>query len=66
MSDDKHADKHADPVIDEIRAIRHEISARFGHDPKKLVEYYIELQRRHADRLVSMPGAARKRDEPAA
>ena len=45
-----------DPPIDEIRAVRHAISARFGHDPRKLVEYYMRLQMRHADRLVWSPG----------
>ena len=41
-----------DPVIDEIREIRHRISARFDHDPERLVGYYIELQRRYQDRLI--------------
>jgi hypothetical protein len=44
----------SDPAIDEIRAIRHEISARFDHDPRKLVEHYMQLQRRHADRLIAV------------
>ncbi len=48
----------SDPVIDEIREVRHRISARFGHDPEKLVAYYIELQERHRDRLLPMPKAA--------
>src|SRR4051812_49184050 len=30
----------SDPAIDEIRAVRHRISARFGHDPERLVAYY--------------------------
>ena len=29
-----------DPVIDEIREIRHRISARFNHDPARLIAYY--------------------------
>jgi hypothetical protein len=41
-----------DPTIDEIRAVRHRISEQFGHDPKKLVEHYMNLQERHRDRLV--------------
>lgn len=41
-----------DPVIDEVRAVRRRISARFGHDPKKLVEHYMGLQERHHDRLI--------------
>ena len=36
-----------DPVIDEIRETRRRISARFQHDPAKLVAYYIDLQERH-------------------
>ena len=42
----------SDPVIDEIREVRHQISARFDHDPERLVAYYIELQRRYQDRLI--------------
>jgi hypothetical protein len=45
----------SDPVIDEIRAVRSRISAQFDHDPKKLVEHYMELQKRHADRLIGRP-----------
>jgi hypothetical protein len=41
-----------DPVIDEIREIRHRISARFDHDPAKLVAYYMELQKQYEDRLL--------------
>lgn len=42
----------SDPVIDEIRAVRHRISAGFNHDPVQLVAYYIELQRQHQSRLM--------------
>ena len=42
----------ADPIIDEIRAVRHRISEEFGHDPKKLCEHYMQLQEQHRDRLV--------------
>jgi hypothetical protein len=43
-----------DPVIAEIRAIRRLISARFDHDPKKIVEYYIKLQEKNRQRLVNL------------
>jgi len=43
-----------DPTLDRIRRVRHEISAEFGHDPYKLVEYYIGLQEQHRDRLVGV------------
>jgi hypothetical protein len=42
-----------DPVIARIREARHRISEKCGHDPKKLVEYYMKLQEeKYADRLV--------------
>ncbi len=44
--------EQTDPVIDEIREVRHRISARFDHDPSKLVAYYMELQKRYQDRLI--------------
>jgi hypothetical protein len=42
----------SDPVIDEVREVRHRISARFHHDPALLVAYYMELQDQHRERLV--------------
>ena len=44
--------KQNDPVIDEIREVRHRISVRFDHDPSRLVAYYMELQKRYEDRLI--------------
>lgn len=44
-----------DPTLDHVREVRHRISARCAHDPKKLVEYYIQLQSKYADRLLE-PG----------
>lgn len=41
-----------DPVIDEIREVRRRISARFDHDPERLVAYYMELQKQYEDRLL--------------
>ena len=41
-----------DPVIDEVREVRHRISERFGHDPAQLVAYYLELQEQDRDRLI--------------
>jgi hypothetical protein len=42
----------SDPVIDEVREVRHRISARFDHDPSRLVAYYMELQEQYKDRLI--------------
>jgi len=44
-----------DPIVDEVRRVRHEISARFGHDPVRLAEYYMEFQEQYRDRLVDAP-----------
>jgi hypothetical protein len=43
----------SDPVIDEVRELRRRISQRFDHDPAKLVAYYMQLQEKYRDRLVS-------------
>ena len=42
--------KH-DPAIDDIRKTREEISARFGHDTKRLIEHYQGLEARYKDRM---------------
>ena len=41
-----------DPVISRIRDTRHHISEKCGHDPEKLVEYYMKRQKKHQKRLV--------------
>ena len=53
-----------DPVIDSVRAARHAISERCGHDPKKLVEYYLQRQEALRDRLAA-PKRERGGDEKA-
>jgi hypothetical protein len=42
-------------LIDEIRAVRHRISAEFGHDPEKLIAYLMKLQEEHPERLIRAP-----------
>ena len=55
--------ERSDPVIDEIRQVRHEISARFDHDPARLVAYYMEFQKRYRDRLIDRSNAPDRDDE---
>jgi hypothetical protein len=56
-----------DPTIKAVRDARHRISASVGHDPRKLVEHYRQLQKRHRERLVSQPTQhAGSEDETAA
>ncbi len=42
-----------DPTIKAVRDARHRISESVDHDPRKLVEHYRQLQKRHQDRLMS-------------
>ena len=41
--------------IARIREVRHGISEQFGHDPYRLVAYYMELQKEHPEKLVPAP-----------
>lgn len=47
-----------DPAIDEIREIRHRISAMCDHDPAKLVAYFQKLQEQHVNRVITSPQSA--------
>jgi hypothetical protein len=59
--------KPSDPVIDEIRAARHRISEKCGHDPERLVAYYMKLQQQqYADRLIGRDPAPPGPDHSAA
>lgn len=51
-----------DPVIDEIRELRHRISARFDHDPTQLVSFFLEMQKQYQDRLIETAIIAERRD----
>ena len=54
-----------DPVIDEIREVRQDISKRFAHDPARLVAYYMELQKQYRDRLIDTAEPVEGTDESA-
>ncbi|HEY0019945.1 MAG TPA: hypothetical protein VGC13_26835 [Longimicrobium sp.] len=55
----------ADDAIEEVREIRRKISEQFDHDPVRLVEYYMEVQKQYADRLAD-PRIRRKQGKSAA
>ena len=57
-------EKLSDPVIDEIREVRHHISARFGHDPAQLVAFYMDMQKQYQERLIETIKRAEERDQP--
>jgi hypothetical protein len=52
-----------DPGLQPTRDIRLRISRDLGNDPRRLVEYYMDYQRRFADRLRPAPGTDHLRDE---
>jgi hypothetical protein len=54
----------ADDAVEEVREIRRQISAEFDDDPIKLGEYYMELQKRHVDRVVYPPISSKKESRP--
>lgn len=41
-----------DEAIQEIRNTRHKISEEHGHDTKALLDYYKELEKEYADRIL--------------
>lgn len=41
-----------DAAIIRIRQVRHRISEQHGHDPQRLVDYYLELQQQFTKRLL--------------
>ena len=51
-----------DLPIDEIRALRRRISARFDNDPARLVAYYVKLQEQYRDRLIVTAKTSEKTD----
>lgn len=55
-----------DPVIDEVRKVRRQISARFDHDPARLIAHYLELQKQYQDRLIDSPSTKEEEEQSAA
>lgn len=45
----------ADDVIEEVREIRRKILARFGNDPRRLVEHYIEFDKHYPGPRIDPP-----------
>ena len=58
----------SDPVLDEIREVRHRISARFDHDPVQMVAFYMDMQKKYQDRLIETTQSTdeQRRDHPVA
>lgn len=39
-----------DPVVDEIRAVRHQISEEFDHDSDRFIDYLIEKEKESVEK----------------
>lgn len=59
-------EKQSDQPIEEIRELRRRISARFDHDPARLVAYYEKLQEQYRDRLIDTVKTTDDADQSAA
>ncbi len=49
------SDPEFDPVVDPVREARRHISESVGHDPVRLVRYYMERQKKNPARLLPEP-----------
>ena len=56
-----------DPPIDEVRAVRHLISAEHGHDTRRLLDHYRQLEGLYNNRVLKRrkKGVAEKLPEHA-
>ncbi len=41
-------------IMDEIRRVRHAMSAAIDHDAGKIVDYFASIQKRNAGRVVNL------------
>lgn len=53
-----------DPIIQQIREVRRQISAEFQHDPARLVAHYIELEKQSRRRFVRSNLTEAMEEEP--
>jgi hypothetical protein len=52
---DKNPPSRPDPLIDEVRAVRKEVSDAQGNDVDRLIDHLQEVQRQFSNRLVRRP-----------
>ncbi len=49
-----------DIAIEEIRQVRKQISAEFGHDIAAMLAYYKSLEKQHRDKMLKAKRAVRE------
>ncbi len=64
MSENK-AEPLTDPLVDEVRAIRESILARFDYDLRKYFDYLRELEKQHAARIATQTSRTAEEQPPA-
>ncbi|PYJ09069.1 MAG: hypothetical protein DMF06_11095 [Verrucomicrobia bacterium] len=47
-----------DPIVEEIRAVRRELTKRFGDDINALCDFLVQEEQQHKERLVNRPPKA--------
>ena len=52
-----------DPIVEETRKIRDELSAKFNYDVQELGQYYISQQKSEGRRIVSRPAKKAKEEK---
>ncbi|KAF0122638.1 MAG: hypothetical protein FD151_659 [bacterium] len=54
-----------DPIVEEVRKVRHQTEREFGNDVKKHIEHIYREQRKHSKKLVSRQPRMLKRKKVA-
>jgi hypothetical protein len=54
---------HRDPLIEEVRRARMELSSEFGHDIRKLCAFLRKEERKHPQRLANTRNAKKARQK---
>jgi hypothetical protein len=55
-----------DPAIETVRAARRKISQECENDPRRVIEHYVELQKRFCGRLIHGPEESEDADQEGA
>jgi hypothetical protein len=53
-----------DPIIEEVRKIRHELEAECGNDFERIYAHAVEIQKGLRDKLISKPLRPTEEREP--
>jgi hypothetical protein len=63
---EEHEEEKDNEILAELRRIREEFAAEFNHDIHAMVEYLVEQEKRHPERMANLPVVRRQPDAPRA